>query len=118
MSGTVRLTMTQAIARYLSRQMTEIDGRKLPLFGGVWAIFGHGNVAAMGEALYQVRNELPTFRGHNEQSMAHAAVAYANKIADVRPLPRVRDSEAVSGPCGPATVLRQEPHGFVLHAGD
>ena len=77
MSGTVRLTMTQAIARYLSRQMTEIDGRKLPLFGGVWAIFGHGNVAAMGEALYQVRNELPTFRGHNEQSMAHAAVAYA-----------------------------------------
>ncbi len=77
MSGTVRLTMTQAIARYLSRQMTEIDGRKLPLFGGVWAIFGHGNVAAMGEALYQVRNELPTFRGHNEQGMAHAAVAYA-----------------------------------------
>jgi 3D-(3,5/4)-trihydroxycyclohexane-1,2-dione acylhydrolase (decyclizing) len=77
MSGTVRLTMTQAIARYLSRQMTEIDGRKLPLFGGVWAIFGHGNVAAMGEALYQVRNELPTFRGHNEQGMAHAAIAYA-----------------------------------------
>jgi 3D-(3,5/4)-trihydroxycyclohexane-1,2-dione acylhydrolase (decyclizing) len=77
MSGTVRLTMTQAIARYLSRQMTEIDGRKLPLFGGVWAIFGHGNVAAMGEALYQVRHELPTFRGHNEQGMAHAAVAYA-----------------------------------------
>ena len=74
---TVRLTMAQAIATFLTRQMTEIDGRKLPIFGGVWAIFGHGNVAGMGEALYQVRDELPTLRGHNEQSMAHAAIAYA-----------------------------------------
>jgi 3D-(3,5/4)-trihydroxycyclohexane-1,2-dione acylhydrolase (decyclizing) len=69
--------MAQALARYLSRQMTEIDGEKLPLFAGVWAIFGHGNVAGLGEALYQVREELPTLRGHNEQSMAHAAIAYA-----------------------------------------
>jgi 3D-(3,5/4)-trihydroxycyclohexane-1,2-dione acylhydrolase (decyclizing) len=74
---TVRLTMAQAIAMFLTRQMTEIDGRKLPIFGGVWAIFGHGNVAAMGEALYQVRDRLPTLRGQNEQSMAHAAIAYA-----------------------------------------
>jgi 3D-(3,5/4)-trihydroxycyclohexane-1,2-dione acylhydrolase (decyclizing) len=77
MAKTVRLTMSQAIAAFLANQMTEIDGRKLPIFGGVWAIFGHGNVAGMGEALYQVRDRLPTFRGQNEQSMAHAATAYA-----------------------------------------
>ncbi|MEX0852715.1 MAG: 3D-(3,5/4)-trihydroxycyclohexane-1,2-dione acylhydrolase (decyclizing) [Bauldia sp.] len=77
MPATIRLTMAQALARFLARQMTEIEGKKLPLFGGVWAIFGHGNVAAFGEALYQVRDRLPTYRAHNEQGMAHAAVAYA-----------------------------------------
>jgi 3D-(3,5/4)-trihydroxycyclohexane-1,2-dione acylhydrolase (decyclizing) len=77
MSKTIRLTMAQALTRFLSRQMTEIDGKKVPIFGGVWAIFGHGNVAGVGEALYQVRDELPTFRAHNEQAMAHAAIAYA-----------------------------------------
>ncbi|RWM31422.1 3D-(3,5/4)-trihydroxycyclohexane-1,2-dione acylhydrolase (decyclizing) [Mesorhizobium sp.] len=76
MTKTVRLTMAQALTRFLSRQMTEIDGKKVPIFGGVWAIFGHGNVAGIGEALYQVRDELPTFRAHNEQAMAHAAIAY------------------------------------------
>ncbi len=44
---------------------------------GVWAIFGHGNVAGIGEALHGVRDTLPTWRGHNEQTMAHAAIAYA-----------------------------------------
>ncbi|CAN7254966.1 3D-(3,5/4)-trihydroxycyclohexane-1,2-dione acylhydrolase (decyclizing) [Mesorhizobium sp. LjNodule214] len=77
MTKTVRLTMAQAVTRFLSRQMTEIDGKKVQIFGGVWAIFGHGNVAGIGEALYQVRDDLPTFRGHNEQAMAHAAIAYA-----------------------------------------
>ncbi|RWL46085.1 MAG: 3D-(3,5/4)-trihydroxycyclohexane-1,2-dione acylhydrolase (decyclizing) [Mesorhizobium sp.] len=76
MTKTVRLTMAQAVTRFLSRQMTEMDGKKVPIFGGVWAIFGHGNVAGIGEALYQVRDELPTFRAHNEQAMAHAAIAY------------------------------------------
>jgi 3D-(3,5/4)-trihydroxycyclohexane-1,2-dione acylhydrolase (decyclizing) len=74
---TVRLTMAQAVARFLAAQMTVIDEQKLPLFGGVWAIFGHGNVAGMGEALYGVRDRLPTYRAHNEQGMAHAAIAYA-----------------------------------------
>ncbi|NGO51152.1 3D-(3,5/4)-trihydroxycyclohexane-1,2-dione acylhydrolase (decyclizing) [Allomesorhizobium camelthorni] len=77
MSKTIRLTMAQALTRFLARQMTEIDGKTLPLFGGVWAIFGHGNVAGIGEALYQVREGLPTYRAHNEQGMAHAAIAYA-----------------------------------------
>ena len=77
MPATIRLTMAQALTRFLTRQVTEIDGAMVPLFGGVWAIFGHGNVAALGEALYQVRDQLPTFRAHNEQGMALAAVAYA-----------------------------------------
>jgi len=75
--STIRLTMAQAIARFLTAQKTEIDGQILPLFGGVWAIFGHGNVAGMGEALHGVRDRLPTFRAHNEQGMAHAAIAFA-----------------------------------------
>ena len=75
--STIRLTMAQAIARFLTAQKTEIDGEVLPLFGGVWAIFGHGNVAGMGEALHGVRDRLPTFRAHNEQGMAHAAIAFA-----------------------------------------
>ena len=77
MGNTIRLTMAQALTKFLARQITEIDGKKLPLFGGVWAIFGHGNVAGIGEALYQARDDLPTFRAHNEQAMAHAAIAYA-----------------------------------------
>jgi 3D-(3,5/4)-trihydroxycyclohexane-1,2-dione acylhydrolase (decyclizing) len=77
MTKTIRLTMTQALARFLTRQMTMVDGRKVPLFAGVWAIFGHGNVAGMGEALYGVKGELPTYRAHNEQAMAHAAIAFA-----------------------------------------
>ncbi|PTM98706.1 3D-(3,5/4)-trihydroxycyclohexane-1,2-dione acylhydrolase (decyclizing) [Mycoplana dimorpha] len=77
MARTIRLTMAQAVAHFLKAQRTVVDGRQVPIFAGVWAIFGHGNVAGMGEALYQVREELPTYRAHNEQGMAHAAVAYA-----------------------------------------
>jgi 3D-(3,5/4)-trihydroxycyclohexane-1,2-dione acylhydrolase (decyclizing) len=69
--------MAQALVRYLAAQRTTQDGREVPLFAGVWAIFGHGNVAGVGEALYRHRQELPTYRAHNEQAMAHAAIAYA-----------------------------------------
>ena len=79
--GTVRLTTAQALVRYLSGLRTRIEGSSgdeiVPLFGGVFAIFGHGNVAGIGEALYQYRDRLPTYRAHNEQAMAHAAIAYA-----------------------------------------
>ena len=71
---TIRLTAAQAMVRWLSVQMTE-DGNRF--IEGVWAIFGHGNVAGLGEALYAHREVLPTWRGHNEQTMAHAAIAYA-----------------------------------------
>ena len=74
---TKKLTMAQALARFLSVQQTEMDGAVVPLFAGVWAIFGHGNVAAFGEALYKVKDQLPTYRSHNEQAMVHAAIAYA-----------------------------------------
>ncbi|MBV8456073.1 MAG: 3D-(3,5/4)-trihydroxycyclohexane-1,2-dione acylhydrolase (decyclizing) [Acetobacteraceae bacterium] len=73
--GTIRLTMAQALVRFLAAQRTEYEGREVPLFAGVWAIFGHGNVAGLGEALAGA--ELPTYRAHNEQAMAHAAIAFA-----------------------------------------
>ena len=78
--ATIRLTMAQALVRYLAQQRTECDGRSVPLFGGVWAIFGHGNVAGIGEALAAHRAELPTYRAHNEQAMALAAIGYAKAM--------------------------------------
>lgn len=75
--GTVRLTMAQALVRYLCNQFTEIDGRREPLFPGVFAIFGHGNVTCLSEALEAVQDTLPTWRGQNEQSMALAAIGFA-----------------------------------------
>jgi 3D-(3,5/4)-trihydroxycyclohexane-1,2-dione acylhydrolase (decyclizing) len=77
MARTIRLTMAQALVRAMAAQKTERDGVVVPLFAGVWAIFGHGNVAGMGEALHGIREELPTFRSHNEQAMALAATAFA-----------------------------------------
>ena len=70
----VRLTTAQALVRYLAAQTT-VDGA--PICGGVWAIFGHGNVAGLGEALQAAGDALPTYRGQNEQSMALAAIAFA-----------------------------------------
>ena len=75
--NTIRLTLTQAIVRFLTAQKIEDEGRVLPLFSGVHAIFGHGNVTCLGSALAEVQDKLPTYRGQNEQSMALAAVAYA-----------------------------------------
>ncbi len=80
MGKTIRLTMAQALVHFMKNQKTVVDGKTVPIFGGVWAIFGHGNVAGIGEALYQVRDELPTFRAHNEQGMAHAAIAYTKSL--------------------------------------
>jgi 3D-(3,5/4)-trihydroxycyclohexane-1,2-dione acylhydrolase (decyclizing) len=74
---TIRLTAAQAMVRFLSAQRVETDGREQRLFEGVFAIFGHGNVAGIGEALYAARETLPTYRAHNEQAMALAAIAFA-----------------------------------------
>ncbi len=72
-----RLTVAQALVRAMTAQWTELGGERQRVFAGVWAIFGHGNVAALGEALYAARELLPTLRAHNEQAMGHAAIAYA-----------------------------------------
>jgi 3D-(3,5/4)-trihydroxycyclohexane-1,2-dione acylhydrolase (decyclizing) len=77
---TVKLTTAQAIVRFLIAQRTVIDGYDAPLFPGVFAIFGHGNVTGLGFALDEARDELPTIRGQNEQGMALAAVAYAKAM--------------------------------------
>ena len=78
--GTIRLTMAQALVRYLSAQQIDLDGRRVTLFAGVWAIFGHGNVAGIGEALQSHREVLPTYRAHNEQAMALAAIGFAKAM--------------------------------------
>ena len=78
MTGTIRLTTAQALVRWLVAQRSELlDGTEVPLFPGVFAIFGHGNVLGLGTALQEAREELPTWRAQNEQGMALAAIAYA-----------------------------------------
>ena len=74
---TIRLTMAQALVKYLCAQKTVVDGTEVPLFAGVFGIFGHGNVTCLAEALEAVQDELPTWRGQNEQSMGLAGVAFA-----------------------------------------
>jgi 3D-(3,5/4)-trihydroxycyclohexane-1,2-dione acylhydrolase (decyclizing) len=69
--------MAQALVRHLAAQRIRTADGSAPLFHGVFAIFGHGNVAGLGEALAASRDSLPTFRAHNEQAMAHAAIAFA-----------------------------------------
>ncbi len=91
---TIRLTAAQATVRYLANQYNE-DGE--PFIAGVWAIFGHGNVAGLGEALYGMREVLPTYRGQNEQTMAHAAIAYAKQL-------RRRRAMAVTSSIGPGAL--------------
>jgi 3D-(3,5/4)-trihydroxycyclohexane-1,2-dione acylhydrolase (decyclizing) len=76
--ATVRLNTAQALVRWMLAQRSELlDGTEVPLFGGVFAIFGHGNVLGLGTALAEVRERLPTWRGQSEQGMALAAVGYA-----------------------------------------
>lgn len=77
---TVRLTTAQAIVRWLLAQKIEVGDEQVSVFAGVFGIFGHGNVVALAEALEPVQEQLPTWRGHNEQSMALAAVAYAKAM--------------------------------------
>ncbi|MGR9228908.1 3D-(3,5/4)-trihydroxycyclohexane-1,2-dione acylhydrolase (decyclizing) [Rhizobium leguminosarum] len=91
---TIRLTAAQAMMKWLSVQMTE-DGERF--IEGVWAIFGHGNVAGIGEALHGIGDALPTWRGQNEQTMAHAAIAYAKTL-------KRRRAQAVTSSIGPGAT--------------
>ena len=74
----IRLTAAQAAVRYLAAQFID-DACTTPYFAGCWAILGHGNVAGLGEALHAASHTLPTLRAHNEQAMAHAAIAFAKQ---------------------------------------
>ncbi len=79
--ATQRLTMAQALVKHLAALRVELaDGSLAPYCAGVFAIFGHGNVAGMGEALWAERAALPTWRAHNEQAMAHAAIGYSKAL--------------------------------------
>lgn len=77
MGKTQRLTMAQALILYLSRQHVHRDDTENPFFAGVWGIFGHGNVAGVGQALQQYAAHIRYYQSRNEQAQVHAAVAYA-----------------------------------------
>lgn len=79
MSNTVRLTMSQALVRFLDNQYVEFDGKEQKFVEGVLGIFGHGCVVGIGEALQESDHSLKFFQGHNEQGMAHTAIAYAKQ---------------------------------------
>src|SRR5207247_5990505 len=76
---TVRLTVGQAIVRFLANQYVERDGREHRFIAGVWGIFGHGNVAGLGQALEELGDaeDMPYFRPQNEQAQVHLAAAFA-----------------------------------------
>ncbi|MFE2211489.1 3D-(3,5/4)-trihydroxycyclohexane-1,2-dione acylhydrolase (decyclizing) [Streptomyces canus] len=76
---TTRLTVAQALVRFLAAQYTERDGVRQRLISATWGIFGHGNVAGLGQALVEYGDEMPFHQGRNEQSMVHAAVGYARQ---------------------------------------
>ncbi|MEA2598173.1 MAG: hypothetical protein QOF01_4642, partial [Thermomicrobiales bacterium] len=75
--STIRMTMAQAVVRFLANQYVQRDGQEQRLFAGMWGIFGHGNVTGLGQALEEVGEDLPYYRPQNEQAMVHAAIAYA-----------------------------------------
>ncbi len=74
---TRRLTMAQAVIEFLQNQYVERDGSEHPFFAGCWGIFGHGNVAGIGQALQQYAGTFRYYQARNEQAMVHAAAAYA-----------------------------------------
>ena len=76
-SSTIRMTMAQALVRFLSVQYVERDGHEQRFIPGIFGIFGHGNVTGIGQALEEVGHDLPYYRPQNEQAMVHAAAAYA-----------------------------------------
>ncbi|ANP55174.1 3D-(3,5/4)-trihydroxycyclohexane-1,2-dione acylhydrolase (decyclizing) [Streptomyces griseochromogenes] len=78
-TSTTRLTVAQALVRFLAAQYTERDGERQRLIGATWGIFGHGNVAGLGQALVEYADVMPYHQGRNEQSMVHAAVGYARQ---------------------------------------
>lgn len=77
--GKLRLTMAQALVKFLDNQYLEVDGEAQKFVKGIFAIFGHGNVLGLGQALEENSGELRVYRGRNEQGMAHAATGFARQ---------------------------------------
>ncbi|RQM43771.1 3D-(3,5/4)-trihydroxycyclohexane-1,2-dione acylhydrolase (decyclizing), partial [Paraburkholderia bannensis] len=77
--GHIRLTMAQALVRFLDNQYVEIDGERIKFVKGIFTIFGHGNVLGLGQALEQDPGRLVVHQGRNEQGMAHAAIGFAKQ---------------------------------------
>ena len=77
--GTVRLTMGQALVKFLDNQYLNVDGEEIKFVEGVFGIFGHGCVLGIGEALQESDHNLRFYQGHNEQGMTHAAIAFAKQ---------------------------------------
>lgn len=75
----IRLTMAQALVRFLAKQYVKIDDDEHRFVQGMFGIFGHGNVTGLGEALENQPGDLLFYQGHNEQGMAHAATAFAKQ---------------------------------------
>ncbi|WP_330647032.1 3D-(3,5/4)-trihydroxycyclohexane-1,2-dione acylhydrolase (decyclizing) (plasmid) [Thioclava litoralis] len=92
--GTIRMTAAQAMVKWLSVQLTPEGERYIE---GIWAIFGHGNVAGLGQALEEIGADFPTWRGQNEQTMAHTALAYSKGLARRRAM-------AVTSSIGPGAT--------------
>ena len=79
MEKTIRLTVAQALVKFLNNQYIEFDGKETPMFEGVFGIFGHGNVVGLGQALQEDPGHLVVHQGRNEQGMALAAVGFAKQ---------------------------------------
>lgn len=73
------MTTAQALVRFLNEQYVEFDGIQHRFIKGIFAIFGHGNVLGLGQALEENPGKLEVFQGHNEQGMAHSAIAFAKQ---------------------------------------
>ncbi|MGW7043485.1 3D-(3,5/4)-trihydroxycyclohexane-1,2-dione acylhydrolase (decyclizing) [Streptomyces avermitilis] len=96
--STRRLTVAQALVRFLSAQYTERDGVRHRLIAGTWGIFGHGNVAGIGQALLEAGEQaMPFHQGRNEQAMVHAAVGYARQLGRL-------SAQAVTTSIGPGAT--------------
>ncbi|MBZ4644515.1 MAG: hypothetical protein PWR27_697 [Petroclostridium sp.] len=76
---TIRLTMAQALVKFLDNQYVEFDGKQQKFVKGIFTVFGHGNVLGLGQALEQDAGDLVVHQGRNEQGMAHAAMGYAKQ---------------------------------------
>src|SRR5215211_7557197 len=77
--STVRLTAAQALVRFLTEQYVDRDGEEQRFFAGCFGIFGHGNVAGVGQALLEYQDDLTYYQSRNEQAMVHTAAAYARQ---------------------------------------